>query len=121
ARHEFRVVLLRTPGKPGVPPRLSRWLIGDAAVAAFSGSRMAMRAPAGAPRIAVLRSSSASRPALIAKAILIYEFAQYRAVLFGYCAKFDPNLLSMRVPHLELALDFERSFFEVVGEALEQS
>src|SRR5215472_3984463 len=40
---------------------------------------------------------------------------------FGYCAKFGPTLLSVGVPRLVLALDFERSFFEIVGKALEQS
>jgi len=40
---------------------------------------------------------------------------------FGYCAKFGPNLFSVRVPRLELALDFEPSSFEIVGEAFEQS
>jgi hypothetical protein len=40
---------------------------------------------------------------------------------FGCCAKFVPNLLSVGVQRLELALNFECSFFEIAGEALEQS
>lgn len=35
--------------------------------------------------------------------------------------RLGPNLLSARLPSLEFALNFERSLFEIAGEALEQS